>query len=74
MHDLTEARKHAKWEVDATAIAWAQDRIEALETALREIASMKPERITPEFTQGPQLLLDACQRIARKALRKLKQK
>lgn len=31
MHDLTVARKNARTEEDAAAIAWAQDRIEELE-------------------------------------------
>lgn len=52
----------------------AQDRAQKMEDALREIAKMKPEPVTPEFMQGPKVLFDACQRIARQALRKPKQK
>ena len=37
MHDLDAARKHAKWDADAAAIAWAQDRIEDLEAALQRL-------------------------------------
>jgi len=43
-----------------------------LEAALRQIATMKPTRVTDEFVTGPQAMLDACQRIARDALRKPK--
>lgn len=35
-HDLDAARKHAKWDADAAAVAWAQDRIELLERTLRD--------------------------------------
>ncbi len=35
MPDLTEARKEARTDSSAAAIAWAQDRIDALEDALR---------------------------------------
>jgi len=41
-----------------------------LEAALRQIATMKPTPVTDEFVTGPQAMLDACQRIARDALRK----
>jgi ferric-dicitrate binding protein FerR (iron transport regulator) len=37
-HDLTLARLRATTDEDAAAIAWAQDRIEALEAALERAA------------------------------------
>ena len=46
-HNLDAARKHAKWDADAAAIAWAQDRIKELEDALGvilTIGDLEPNR------------------------------
>ena len=39
-HDLTAARHHARCDADAAAIAWAQDRIEALEGHHKTLCSV----------------------------------
>lgn len=45
------------------------------EDALRQIAKMKPTSVGADFfVTGPQAMLNACQRIARAALRKSRKK
>lgn len=59
--------------VQGLSEAVAHARIERLESALREIAKMKPSRIADGLVHGPALLLANCQRVARAALKQSNQ-
>lgn len=56
---------------DATMRRFDADRFEA---ALRRIATMKPTPVSDGLVTGPLAMFNACQRIAREALRKPKRK
>jgi hypothetical protein len=62
-HDLTEARKNARTDADAAAIAWAQDEIERLakRPGRPRIEPEDGERVQLSFRVTPELkrLLDA---------------